>query len=256
MLKTRVADYVKRVATRLGTHVTVRVLRGPNAGLRWTAYPVSGYWRSAAAESDTTSAVAAWVHPGSICFDLGAHYGFYTCMMALKAGKRGHVYAFEPEPFSFGRLQRHIVLNRLGGQCTAFNLGASDADGEQRMFAGGKVGATTTHFRYSDEPEFGDTDAIRVKIARLDSLIADGSIKLPHFIKVDVEGHAVAVLDGARDLIAKSRPVVLLSTHGPHESKGIYDFFRARSYKAKWSLSGRDWFPEQARADEGVLMMP
>lgn len=177
-------------------------------------------------------------------------------MMTRQSDAEGRVYAFEPEPLSFARLKRHISLNGLEARCIAFNLAASATDGEGLMHAGGGQGGTTTHFRYIDEPDFSEREEVRVKTVRLDLLVQRGELQRPSFIKVDVEGHAGSALEGARNTIAEARPVVLLSTHGPDESRAIAEFFASLGYRPKWSLSGEDWRPLEARPEEGVVMLP
>ncbi len=132
----------------------VRVRRGPNAGARWTLLPWSGYWRGVAYEADVVGWIEKFIHPGCIAVDVGAHFGFYTVMMARRVGPTGGVYAFEPEPGSFAKLACHIRLNGLEDHCKVFPVALSDRAGESEMFAGGGACATTTHFRYSDEPAF------------------------------------------------------------------------------------------------------
>ncbi len=252
----KIHETLRPAAVWLGGRIHVEVRGGVNAGLRWTSYPFSAYWRGTADERDTVSAIQNYVRAGSVCWDLGAHFGFYAVMMSRQSGEDGRVYAFEPEPLSFARLRQHIALNSLEGRCIALKLAASVSDGKGVMYAGGGQGGATTHFRYVDEPAFSERDGLRVKTARLDLLVQRGEIQAPDFIKVDVEGHAGAALEGARETIAGARPVVLLSTHGPDESRDISDFFSGLGYTARWSISGRVWKPEDARAAEGVIMLP
>jgi FkbM family methyltransferase len=252
----KIHDALRPAAIWLGGRIYVRVRGGANSGLRWTLFPFSGYWHGMADEKDTISAIRSYVRVGAICWDLGAHFGFYSLMMAHQSGADGRVYAFEPEPLSFSRLARHIKLNHLEGRCIPFNLAASAEVGEGLMYAGGGAGVTTTHFRYIDEPAFGAEESLRVKTVRLDVLVKSGDLAPPAFIKVDVEGHAGSALEGARETMTKVRPVVLLSTHGPDESRAINEYFVTLGYQARWSLSGSPWHPDDARPEEAVVMLP
>jgi FkbM family methyltransferase len=252
----KIRKALRSAAVRLGGRINVKVRGGVNAGLRWTLFPFSAYWRGTADERDTVSAIQSYVRVGSVCWDLGAHFGFYSVMMTRQSGADGRVYAFEPEPLSFARLKRHIALNSLEGRCIALNLAGSNSDGESLMYAGGGEGVTTTHFCYVDEPAISERDGLRVKTIQLDLLVQRGELQPPDFIKVDVEGHAGSALEGARKTIAEARPVVLLSTHGPDESRAIAEFFASLGYRPKWSLSGKDWRPLEARPEEGVVMLP
>jgi len=44
---------------------------------------------------------------------LGAHFGLYSVALALRVGPEGQVAAFEPNPVSFARLERHRRMNGL-----------------------------------------------------------------------------------------------------------------------------------------------
>jgi FkbM family methyltransferase len=241
---------------RIAGNLPVKIKQGPNRGLWWTLYPWTGYWRGAHIEEDSIKTITGLVGPGDVCLDLGAHFGFYTLLMARQSSPSGRVYAFEPEPSNFAKLRRHVALNRLGDRCFLFNAGVSEQDGDASMYAGGGDWAPTAHFRYSDEAEFKAKDAITVRTVRIDSLVEKGKVDCPRFIKMDVEGHAAPALEGARETIASSRPHIVISTHGPDESAGIARFAERLGYKTLWSVSGRPWSAAEARPDEAVLLAP
>ena len=71
------------------------------------------------------SAIKSYVRCGGICFawDVGAHFGFYSLMMARQGGPHARVYALEPEPLSFARLQKHIYINNLESRVSLFQTG-------------------------------------------------------------------------------------------------------------------------------------
>jgi hypothetical protein len=54
------------------------------------------------------------------------------------------------------------------------------------------------------------------------------------FVKVDVEGHELNVLNGAVDLIERCQPVFLVEAedrHRPDATRQVFDFFRGRDYR-------------------------
>lgn len=146
------------------------------------------------------------VRPGDRCIDVGANVGAMAFAMAQAAGPDGRVYAFEPGPPFYERLARNVSLNP---SCAAVivceNLGVSDTSGTLRWA--------------EDTAELGKgnggvvaSGGVEIPVTTLDAYAAakvDGRIA---FIKVDVEGWELHVLQGARALLREHRPVVLLET--------------------------------------------
>jgi hypothetical protein len=55
---------------------------------------------------------------------------------------------------------------------------------------------------------------IKVAVARLDDLLSAGEIPPPDFVKIDVEGAEVEVLEGARETLARFGPTLIVELHG------------------------------------------
>ena len=53
------------------------------------------------------------LRPGWTAIDAGANIGFYALMMGQRVGKAGRVFAFEPVPETFARLEENRRLNDL-----------------------------------------------------------------------------------------------------------------------------------------------
>ena len=148
-------------------------------------------------EEDSIELMAEYIRPGSAVIDAGAYIGTHTIAMAKLAGRRGHVFAFEPQKkvyreLVFNLLENH-VLNvtplrfALGGDVQIVEMNPP-VDGIEAIVGVGRGGD-------------------RVELRPLDSF------KLPNvsFMKIDVEGFEDAVLDGARQTIADNRrPPILI----------------------------------------------
>lgn len=214
----------------------VRVRGELATGARWTLYPASAYWRGGYEPGVTRAILSLGDLTGQVCWDLGAHYGYYSVALAMRTGPTGQVAAFEPFPANFARLERHRRMNKLDW-LKVFPAAISDSPGEVEMITGG--GDTENHLRYDDEVKTADTTTIRVRTVRLDDLVASGEIRPPNFIKIDVEGHGHVALAGAAATIARHRPVMLMGFHSHFEVAGT---------KAILDPLGYQWQPLESNA--------
>jgi FkbM family methyltransferase len=142
------------------------------------------------------------VDPDRTSVDAGANRGTYTYFLAKLAK---HVYAYEPNP-----AMRWILQRSVGRNVTVSNIALSDRTGDAQFAvpkskekchnnAGSlEVGQLTE----SSE----DLVLMSVRTARLD----DEAVSNVGFIKIDVEGHERELLVGARQVIARDRPVLLI----------------------------------------------
>lgn len=140
-----------------------------------------------------------YIVPRRNAVDIGANRGTYTYFLAKRCPK---VYAYEPNPWMADFLRR-AVPNHVDVREAAL----SD-----------KAGRTTFTIPYDqrhqhqhnvgslDNLEGRDGEKIDVEIRRIDD---EGLVDVG-FMKIDVEGHEPAVLDGARVTIERDRPVLLV----------------------------------------------
>ena len=69
-----------------------------------------------------------------------------------------------------------------------------------------------------------------VPVARLDAVVRQDVA----FVKIDVEGHELSVLNGAVGLLERSQPVFLVEAEDRHRAaatRSVFEFFRQRSYR-------------------------
>ena len=207
-----------RITHFLG-HLPVIILRGVARGAWFSIYPHSSYWRLGG--NDPAVETVLLIHacrPDLVCWDLGAHSGIYAVGLARHVGPGGRVEAFEPDPVSFRRLSWHARLNRLT-QLKLHPVAASDTQGTARLYQYDGFGSTTSHLPFPGET-LAKVPYREITTVALDAWVATGRIRSPHFIKIDVEGHAVPALRGMRHTLSIARPAILLGVHTHEELHG------------------------------------
>lgn len=138
--------------------------------------------------------VMTHIRPGAVVADIGANIGNHTVFFSLIAGA-AEVHAFEPMRTTFSTLERNVAINRLANvNLHNVALGARGAAASITTFKQTNIGATRIAV---DE---GGCYPVR----SLDSF----ALQRLDFAKIDVEGHATEVLDGARETLARCRPVI------------------------------------------------
>ncbi len=212
--------------------IPVRIRSGVAKGARWTLYPWASYWRGThePAVQNAIGRLGNGDIRGWSCWDLGAHFGFYSVALALRAGPAGQVAAFEPNPRSFARLERHRRMNRLAWLKT-YQAAASDRSGGAELLTYGQLDSTSTHLRYGDEAQGEGSAPIGVRALCLDQLVASGELRAPQFAKVDVEGHGHRAIEGMRDSIARSRPILVVGFHSREEVDGVLGVLEPLGYR-------------------------
>jgi FkbM family methyltransferase len=197
----------------------------------WTAYPWTSYWRGLH-EPDIQRVIAS-IGNGDIsgwsCWDLGAHYGYYSVGLAMRVGPSGEVAAFEPNPESFLRLERHKRMNRLNW-LKVFESAVSNDSGSALLLPGAVHDSTESHLRYEDEGPNNHGAEIPVRTVRLDELVKAGQLRPPNFVKIDVEGHGHKALDGMREMLARCKPIVLIALHSSFEVEGVLGILKPLGY--------------------------
>ena len=217
--------------------IPVRVRRGAAMGARWTLYPWTSYWRGT--HEPAIQRVICELGDGDIrgwsCWDLGAHFGIYSVALALRTGPMGQVAAFEPNPASFKRLERHRRMNGLFWLKT-YQAAASDRTATSELLTYGNLGSPSTHLRFDGEVPSAQSAPIVIRVLRLDDLVESGELRPPRFVKLDVEGHGHKALDGMMGAVANARPVLIVALHSPEEAEGVLGILQPLGYR--WAPIG------------------
>jgi FkbM family methyltransferase len=136
--------------------------------------------------------------------DVGAHSGEWS-RAASRVAPGAMIFALEPSPGPYAELAASA-----GAGIRPFRLGLSDVAGAQTLWMPtGKPALASVHRR--DLSQFGmAADApVNVQMTTLDEFCADQGLQHIEMLKLDVEGHELAVLAGAQTTLSANRVDVI-----------------------------------------------
>lgn len=141
------------------------------------------------------------IRPGMTVVDVGAHLGHFTLPAAARAGARGRVFAFEPNPETVALLRANVAANGFADRVAVVPAGVGDGCGRRRLFLG-ETGTTSSLFDQGSN-RCADVDSTTLD----DALPADARVDV---LKIDIEGGEVAALRGMRRTLAAAGPRLAL----------------------------------------------
>ncbi len=141
---------------------------------------------------------------GWTVFDVGANIGVFTILHATEGA---NVYAFEPNPESYGRLRRNVALNGLAHRVQLFAsaLGDEPGIGTLHVTRGGTTGGVVVPAT-ERAPLPGAAD---IPITTLDRILPTLQVPRIDLLKIDAEGSEVAVLRGAERTLGTVQRIIV-----------------------------------------------
>ena len=207
---------------------TLTVPFGINRGRRWLRGAANAPEWMGLYELRKQRALRRLVAPGMTVCDIGANAGFYTLGLAQLVGEHGKVFAFEPLPRNLAKIRHHLSLNRVTN-VTLSDCALSDVTARLQFFEG------DSDFTGRISAEAGN---LEVQSVRLDQFLEDRSLPDPALLKIDVEGAESRVLQGAKGLMARSHPVLVLAIHSVSQKIECFEILQSFGYSMR-GLTGK-----------------
>jgi FkbM family methyltransferase len=153
--------------------------------------------------------IASLASFGGKMIDVGANYGYYTC---LWAGARvdNRVFALEASPRNVGPLRANVCKNHLEPRVTVLGVAAGRDDGTVALTLGPEDQSGWAGIIRS-----GDPTAVQVPCVRIDRVASEIGWDIVDVLKVDVEGADTWVLYGAERLLKAGRIRHVFFEHNP-----------------------------------------
>jgi FkbM family methyltransferase len=136
-----------------------------------------------------------------VIMDIGANMGNYS-MMLRKNNISLPIYAFEPHPVAFRKLQAMAEQYNF----TAVPQGAGEKSTHAAIYDYQGDGGSEHASMYKDVIEHlhkGHAQEISIVLTTIDEFVAHHNISKVALLKIDTEGHELSVLKGAKETIAK-----------------------------------------------------
>ncbi len=134
-----------------------------------------------------------------IIFDIGANIGDYSKIIRDYFNQKVDIYAFEPSQSAFQKLSKNLEKDT---KTKLYNFGFSDVDGSVKLFnstTGSGLGSIYNRRLEHFETKMEEKEQIKLKT--LDDFCKENNISQIDFLKLDVEGHELKVLEGAHSIL-------------------------------------------------------
>ncbi len=188
---------LRRFVWRLGRHIYCKA-RGEPASDEIT---IDG-------EADVQRRViaAAAKNDSSLCvFDIGANKGDWTLPLIaalppkLQSSERTRVHLVEPVPATRTRLASALSVARVEDLTVVHPVAVSDSNGRAVIHVVEEAGGRSSLVSGAAAVSSGDVDVETITLA---SLFEKLGVARAQLVKMDAEGHDLAILRGTRDLLA------------------------------------------------------
>ncbi len=176
---------------------------------------------------------------GGIVLDIGANIGIMTAHLA-KDVKEATVYAFEPVPHNLQALKRVIKHYELKN-VKVFDCALGNGDGEVEMVVpllNSVRMQGLSHVVHQSITENNEGERFKTAVKKLDGITEIlNNAKPVTGIKIDVENFEFFVLDGAKELLRKHKPVVYCELWDNENRKKCFQLMSDLGYETE-VLSG------------------
>lgn len=166
---------------------------------------------------------------GEVVIDIGCYCGTQTVFYSELVGKNGLVLGFEPDSISFDSLNKNIGQSFNKQNIIIQQIGIYNFDGEISFTGNGSMGSMI---------QIGDTKSNndKIKVKTLETIANEFKLQRCDFIKMDIEGSEIEVLQSSKSFINKFKPKFIIEPHFINDKLNtdiIVSIFNTINYKTE-----------------------
>jgi FkbM family methyltransferase len=172
---------------------------------KWTKDLYLGKYKSSSDRTDF-KIYSDYVNEGDTVIDIGAFMGYHTLKLSREVAEKGVVYAFEPQKECFHQMKK--MKNKLNMRsCKIYSLAVGNKSKKTLMKTRNEVDPTTNAVEAN--PWNHDYKQTEVEMVRLDRFCSIKNIENIDFVKIDVQGSGLKVIEGMGEMMSKTEKVYL-----------------------------------------------
>lgn len=199
------------------------------------------------------------INEGDVVLDIGANIGSHTLPLAKLVGVTGKIYAFEPTTYAFKKQQTNIALNPVLIQRISSHqimLTATDSDSLPEAIYSSWPLESANDLHGIHHGRLMDTKGCLT--SSLDTFVFDTNIEHIDVIKLDVDGNECDVLAGAKNVLIKWKPKIMLELaphvydSAPHKFDLLLAGLWSMGYQISNMSTGRS-LPEDSNAIRSII---
>jgi len=173
-------------------------------------------------EPEVANFLNRFLQPGMCFIDIGAHIGEYVLLSAPIIGSKGKIYAFEPDPRNFCILELNVHLNRLQDIVVINNYAVDRQSGFVNLMLF-KESSISRIFKEINFQGKKSKSIVKVPSISLNDYVKNKKIDKVDIIKIDVEGAELFVLEGASNLLSRSKDdaPILIFEYSPSNCQSL-----------------------------------
>jgi len=149
-----------------------------------------------------------------VFLDIGANIGVYSIIMASLPSVEV-IHAFEPTPTTCDELATNIGLNSNSSKIAVHRTALSDSAKSVTFGIVSEFSGANSIIGTSIHKADQFTDRFEVACLPLDEVLTDQQKTFS--IKIDVEGHELQALAGARNLLTKNSAIIQIENYNPDD---------------------------------------
>jgi len=147
---------------------------------------------------------------GMTCLEVGANIGYYATLESKIVGDEGKIIAIEPSPRNFHYLKINLELQKRSNY-QVHNFACGNQEGEMNFLVSDKSNRCMVIKDGDEIPS--DLKVIKIPIKKLDEFLKEKEIGKIDFLRMDVEGYEMNIIEGAKKLLTKFKPIMLVEVH-------------------------------------------
>jgi FkbM family methyltransferase len=150
------------------------------------------------------------IKDNDVVLDIGAYHGWFSIYNTK-------FYCLEIDPVNYFNLKK-LVLNDLKSNIFIFNIGVWSYTGTSKLY-GDRVGSMGSRINYKNKRK---NKSVLCKVTTLEDFVKENKIKKIDFIKMDVEGAEIEILESSKNFLKKYKPTLSIASYHVRNSEKTY----------------------------------